>query len=62
LEEYLEKCPNKLEIAAHRTVICQLFKDLPDEEQAKWKRRAEEERKLKTSAATVPLTGEARNK
>lgn len=60
--EHRNKHPEKPIVAAHRTVVCKMFKDLPDDEQAQWKERAETGRQLKIVASTEPLEGEARVK
>lgn len=62
LAEYQEANPDKSDIAARRSVVCQMFKDLPTKDQAVWKRQADEEKKLQEVAAATPLSGEAKNK
>lgn len=62
LAEYQEDNPDKSDIAARRTVVCKMFKDLPSKDQAAWKRQAEEEKQLQSVAVAAPLSGDARNK
>jgi hypothetical protein len=59
MEVHAEKNPDDKDgPGPQRSVICHLFRELSNDEQAKWKNQAEQVQKLSAAASAQPLAGE----
>ena len=56
---HLKTHPDAIALAARRIVVCQMFRDLPGEEQTLWKSKAQELKHMKQEAGA--LDGTARD-